>query len=202
MQLPDFVVPVYHIDTLEHNQKFCKGGFFPSNEDGEWCGEGMYFWDTFSNANKWLITRSNQSPIKFTMAGASLKCNKYDVLDLTDVKSSEELLSVAKMLATKYDVDLNLSSIGAVINFVHRTLILQEASRIFSVVKIFGSYPRNRSHGLVADIENNMNHSARAKKPHATERVKVIYAVRKKELLHDRKIIDPQEEAQSYEFSI
>ncbi|WP_203649303.1 hypothetical protein [Secundilactobacillus yichangensis] len=202
MQLTDLVVPLYHIDTSEHNEKFCKGSFFPSNEQGEWCGKGMYFWETFSNANKWLVSRSDNTEVKFSMASASLRCNKEDILDLTNVKSSEALYSIAQLLAAKYDVGLDLSKIGAVINFVHETLALQQASKNFSVVKIFGSYPRNHSHGLVAYIESKMSHSRRVKSPHATELVKIIYAVRENELLHDRKIIDPQEEAQTYEFSI
>ena len=47
---------VYHCNDIERCDIFLekKDYMIESKEDGIWLGEGMYFWDNYSNANYWL----------------------------------------------------------------------------------------------------------------------------------------------------
>ncbi|WP_203641988.1 hypothetical protein [Levilactobacillus andaensis] len=71
MALPEVVVPLYHVDTISQNEKFIAGAFWPSKEDGKWCGRGMYFWDNFANAEYWRRDWQRRQKSEFSVATAS-----------------------------------------------------------------------------------------------------------------------------------
>jgi len=193
MSDPEVVIPLYHTDTKSRNRKFVLGAFFPSAENGEWCGKGMYFWDNLSNADYWKGKRRHSAMGEVNVSRSSLRCARNDILDLTSADNSLKLKVFARYYAEKYKVPLNFSENGTVINFVHDAYRLDHGST-FSVVKVSGIYGGPYS-GVIGSNDKEI------KRPHATERVKIIYAVRESVLVSDRAIVDPTKEGIPNEFS-
>ncbi|KRK86336.1 hypothetical protein FC99_GL001665 [Levilactobacillus koreensis JCM 16448] len=178
MALPEVIIPLYHVDTISQNEKFIAGAFWPSKEDGKWCGRGMYFWDNLANAEYWLRQKQRRHAEKFTIVLVALSCQNQDLLDMTDGDVSESLYLFAQHYAQTSQAELDFDDNGAVINFVHDTLQLIGRD-VFSVVKMIGYYPKYRK-GLIA------SNFRRSQYPQATASSRVIYAVRKTEMI-DRK---------------
>jgi len=194
MSIPEVIIPLYHTDTKSLNQKFVSGAFFPSKEDGEWCGAGMYFWDNLSNAHYWEASKRRRARSKdVNVSRSSLKCARNDILDLTSAHNSMQLKIFARYYAEKYNVPVDFSKNGTVINFVHDAYEMDHGST-FSVVRVSGIYGGPHA-GVIGDNDRE------SKRPHATERVKIIYAVREGSLVNDRAIVDPTKEGIPNEFS-
>ncbi|WP_282804004.1 hypothetical protein [Secundilactobacillus kimchicus] len=186
---------LFRADTQSNIDKFLKGGFNPSREDGVWAGQGLYFWDNLSNAKYWLQNRTNKHPeIKYGLTMAELEVNHNQILDLTDDDESKKLKIIAQKYAHLDDMNLNLNENGTVINYVYDRL-KHDGKAVFLVVKIHGSYPKKHSNGIIG-----MNEVKYVKSPHATAKVRTIYAVREPQVLIRRFSIDPTKEEISDEF--
>lgn len=184
----DFVQRVFHVAPAVDNQKFIVNSEFLliSDEDGYWCGAGMYFWDNLSNARYWCSKK--RSPKDYTISQALLKCNTSDVLDLTDLETCHKLIKYAEVILAKMEPrdrpNLDLHKTGAVINFVY-DYSKKAGLATFSVVKMHGLY------GNPKTVSSIYNEGLRY--PHATIRTKTIYAVRNAMLLEERQEVSKHE---------
>lgn len=177
------MIPVYHADYKEQNDKFISGEktLLASFEDGYWCGKGMYFWDNKSNAEYWKkeLTKRKSSELPRSICLASLQYEQDDCLDMTDEKSAESLFKAANEFLNKMDPSerprLDMHKTGAVINFVHNALE-KKGIRAFKVVKMSGDYPNKKK-----SVFNE-----KYGKAHATLKNKIIYSVRDGKLLTER----------------
>ncbi|WP_258115340.1 hypothetical protein [Levilactobacillus yiduensis] len=207
MNFPDMIIPIYHSDIESRNNKFVSGSFFQSDEDGKWCGKGMYFWDNIANAKYWKKRKESSnrddSGVAISIARASLVCSQAELLDLTDVDVGKSLKVAGILFAKKYGITLNLHNNGNVINFVHDAMTRENLNSereelpyptIFSVVKMAGRYPYNTK-GLIGGNDHGGNF------PAATTQIRMIYAVRDESLVQRRSIIDPTKEEISNDFS-
>lgn len=181
----DFVQKVFHVASDRDNRKFIEDNvLLISNEGGYWCGNGMYFWTTLSNARYWLEKKGKG----FTISQAILKCSSDDILDLTDEKTCNDLIESAKIILKKMNekdrIELDFTKTGAVINFVYN-YYSELGQTAFKVVKMQGLYDNPK---LVDSIYNETK-----KHPHPTIRAKMIYAVRENKLLKDRQEVEQHE---------
>lgn len=186
-------IPLYHVDNSLNNQKFARGEMIdPSDEDGEWAGKGLYFWDNIGNAHYWAESRRYSN---VTISRAMMQTLDEFILDLTEPESVSNFLHLAEFLLTKINRDADFSSIaekGALINGVYESLQRlnkKEGSRgllpqLFKVVKVNGYYPATPERDFFKVSGSRRN------SPHVTLKAKVIYAVRDQTILEQREVIE------------
>lgn len=190
-------ITLYHVDTVSRNKSFVSGAYHPSLEDGKWCGKGMYFWDNLSNADYWIRIKERHKVGQYNVAGSELICSSDDILDLTDDHVVKQLSIVAQYFANKYDIDIDMTSNGKVINFVY-DILKEQDNKLFSVVKAIGYYPNKKSDNF---IRINEDLSGKRRYNVVTDRARTIYCVRERDLVKNRFIVDSREGFR-YEFSI
>lgn len=191
--LPDeLCIPVYHVDKNDNNQAFVRGAMLtPSDEDGEWAGNGVYFWDNIGNAHYWTKSRRYKN---ITISKAMMRTYEKFILDLTEPESASNFLRLVKIVQEQIKRNIDLTSKaekGAVINFVctflqkmqKNSLNIKKIPQPFKVVKVVGYYPSAPEHVLFA-VSDDKNLG-----PHVTLKTKVIYAVRDQTILEQRQII-------------
>lgn len=207
MNSPELQIPLYHVDTQERNKKFVyDGAFFPSDEDGLWCGKGMYFWDSPGNARYWQNVVKSHGKKDVTTVIAYLKCPLECILDLTDNDQSIQFLTYAQRIFEDPEIGMDVSlfpiqEAGSVINTVHD--YIEELSGVgsaFSVVREDGTYPRliKKKNGLLGKQKRSYNKSRSLPLP--TEGNRRVYAIRDGSLLKVRS--EYEEGDNPYEFSI
>ena len=69
----------YHTTYTIYKNSILKNGFYKSNKNNEWLGEGVYFWDCEENALWW---RKKSNTIKRCIFICDLKCKLSNYLDL------------------------------------------------------------------------------------------------------------------------
>lgn len=70
----------YHRTLSVYLDNIKKNGFKPSNNDDDWLGMGVYFWDSIENAKWWNV--GTGSVIEKCTIICRLKCDKTQYLDL------------------------------------------------------------------------------------------------------------------------
>jgi len=207
MDSPELRIPLYHVDTQTNNKKFVyHNAFFSSEEDGFWCGSGMYFWDSLGNAKYWQNIEKSHGKKDATIVMAYLECPIKCMLDLTDHDVSMQFLAYAQKVFQDPNLGLDMQlypvkSAGAVINTVHdymeQSLGVNSA---FSVVREDGMYPSlaKKRNGLLGEQKSSYNRES--KHPLPTEGNRRVYAVRDNSLLRMRSELEKGDNP--YEFSI
>lgn len=73
----------YHTNSLSKCMDFITTSHLVwCEEDGNWLGSGMYFWDNLSNAKFWQVKKEKYGAIDVKIVRALLSLT--DLLDLTD----------------------------------------------------------------------------------------------------------------------
>lgn len=84
----------YHKTLCIYINDIKKDGFKPSNEDDDWLGLGVYFWDNIENAKWWNV--GTGSIIKNCIIECELKCNINQYVNLNDKMEMDKLDSFCK----------------------------------------------------------------------------------------------------------
>lgn len=195
--LPDELrIPLYHVDKSCNNAAFVSGAALtPSREDGDWAGNGVYFWDNIGNAHYWVKLRNYEN---ITISKAMMRTRENFILDLTEPESASNFRRLAKIIQERFDKSFDLTSEtekGAVINLVCSSLqkvhekmqekgvTVDDLPQPFKVVKVAGYYPSAPERDFFAVLGD------KKLGPHVTLRTKVIYAVRDQTVLKQRQLI-------------
>ena len=148
-----------------------------SKEDGIWLGEGMYFWDNYSNANYWLHEkeRKDTQDKQFSIIKGNAIISK--ILDLTDFDICNTFEKIWRLYANKVGIDINIP-LGKKINFLFDNVTFVRDA--YDVIKIHGKYNRTPEN----DLYRYNIHSTQTE---PTLNVKTIYSVRKNDCLFNFK---------------
>lgn len=173
----------YHCNDRERCIEFVSSGkLIWCQEDGEWLGAGMYFWDNAFNANGyWKVQKIRHAPHKkYITVTANILLDH--LLDLTDWDMANKVAKVwesyCKILHLAPDEPL-----GKKLNFLfdHNS----KFSSNFFVLKIYGKYNRTFTNQLFG---YNI-HSCRTEPTLAT---KCIYSVRNANCICDKSFFDEE----------
>lgn len=88
---PDFNEIGYHATYSKYYANIIKEGFHVSNEDNDWLGRGIYFWDSMTNANWWQKKLSKSGEKCIIKCNLSCKRENYIDLDI-DMEKFERFL--------------------------------------------------------------------------------------------------------------
>lgn len=119
----------YHGTTAEAADRLVSGeDFEPSDEDDEWFGKGVYFWEhAFQQAWWWAKRKGNPNP---AVIGAVIRLgNCFDLLDSGNVAILREFHDkmIADMKTTDVEIPVNVRSHRsldcAVFNYLYSELI-------------------------------------------------------------------------------
>lgn len=69
----------YHTTLKIYKESIIENGFKPSNNEDDWLGEGIYFWDNIKNAEWWISDKAMLSKCIFI---CDLQCNLSNYLNL------------------------------------------------------------------------------------------------------------------------
>lgn len=83
----------YHATITTNKESILNEGFKPSNNDDDWLGEGIYFWDDIKNAEWWNRKGNIISGCIFI---CRLTCNLINYLDLDDKAEMDKLDTFSK----------------------------------------------------------------------------------------------------------
>lgn len=72
----------YHKTLYIYVESIKKNGFKPSNENDDWLGFGVYFWDNVENAKWWNV--GTDSVIKSCIIECELKCDINQYVNLNE----------------------------------------------------------------------------------------------------------------------
>lgn len=72
----------YHKTLHMHVSNIKKYGFKPSNENDDWLGLGVYFWDNIENAKWWKVGTGTGAIKKDCIIECELKCKMEQYLNL------------------------------------------------------------------------------------------------------------------------
>lgn len=83
----------YHATLAKYKESIEKEGFEPSNNDDDWLGEGVYFWDNIENAQWWKRKRKT---IPHCIFVCNLSCNLSNYLNLDNEYEMDKLDAFSK----------------------------------------------------------------------------------------------------------
>lgn len=175
-------IPLYHVDSEENNRKFIRNGSLPATiEDGDWAGNGLYFWDNIGNAKYWIKKdKDNNANVKLTILKVLLSASENKVLDLTEpetVKNFEHMVTkLSESFRRKFTWDSNQR--GSIINAFYDLLVEITHGDVFQVVKLIGYYPSAPNSDFFSKGDESSNLT-----PHVTIKSKTIYSIRDQELI-------------------
>jgi len=106
-------VIAYHGTTVETAERLVAGeDFQPSDQDDEWFGKGIYFWEhAFQQAWRWAKKKDKMNP---AVVGAVLRLgNCFDLLDTGNV-------AVLRDFHEKYVAKIQVAGLGLAVNVWNR----------------------------------------------------------------------------------
>lgn len=175
---PKQVIKVYHCNDKDRVREYIKEDkIIDSMEDGYWLGNGMYFWDTQSNAEYWRkekIRKNNQK--EYLIVSSFLKFSDDEILDLTDLNTQRKVENLWDKIALKEKYSKN-PPLGKKLNMIYKIM------PFFEVIKVIGVYPKTPKTELFSQPK-------RSDSPHADNKNKVIYSVKTHKCLFEKKVID------------
>lgn len=89
---PEYNEIGYHATYSKYYDNIINNGFHASNEDNDWLGAGIYFWDDMTNANWWKkkLTKNEEKCI----IKCNLSCKRENYIDLdVEMEKFEEFLT-------------------------------------------------------------------------------------------------------------
>ncbi|MBE4726277.1 hypothetical protein [Leuconostoc citreum] len=170
-------IPVYHVDSENKITEYIQNNkFLDSQEDGDWLGSGMYFWDNVANSKYWQAIKIRHNPAKtYKTVKVQQTFEDNELLDLTDKEIMASTLQYASVLegrgkSQSRDVTKHM---GALLNTLYE--VTAESPEIFgfsfSVIKGTGLYSKT----VLSDNDNDLINTTLSKTPHLTHFMKTIY---------------------------
>ncbi|MDV3518212.1 hypothetical protein [Lentilactobacillus otakiensis] len=180
-------LPVFHVGEENKNIEFCrnKTSIIFHEEDGEWAGNGMYFWDNLYDVNYWLKHLNNVCKNeKHNCVKASLQVADKNMLNLTnnhDIDEFEnELYKMCSFVGKENEISKDYR--GANINLYYRLYKAACGSPPFTVVKVNGYYKNIPTTSLIfRDDHEHKNY-------YATNNIRTIYSVLKSDNVINRRV--------------
>ncbi|GAX04663.1 hypothetical protein IWT140_02306 [Secundilactobacillus pentosiphilus] len=177
------IYPVYHVGRKSDIKHFLEDRRFlnASNEDGDWAGQGMYFWNNLSDAKYWLRGKKKRHPnVNYQVVKATFSTSPDRLLDLSNLDDVRKFEDELRQMCEVVGEPLDLEARGANINLYFR-LFSNFNVLPYDAVKIIGEYPQTPSTEVLFTRHNSHN-----KGPHATLTTKQIIAVRNPECILER----------------
>lgn len=190
---------VFHVNKRKKINDFVNSKILSTSiEDGEWFGNGMYFWDNKPNCMFWIRNRKyKENKIDYKVVQSSIEYDDSDIIDFTNDDDVVYFEKLEKIIAS----DLNLTDaeiiqmgkeLGYSINVCLENME-QMPSGAPSLIKGFAHYPSTPK-----IYQFSKKHFALTKYNHRalpTRDIKVIYCVKDKKVLNfnDTDIIDLEE---------
>ncbi len=157
----------FHVNSKEKCDTFLlEDTIIEPQEDENWLGIGMYFWDNEGDTNYWARKKYNEN-IKTVISVKTIIC-----LDKTLDLTNDDVLSGMLRLWKKHcenSNDRNNQGYGIIIDKLYNIFY----KKIFDVIKGHGNYPRKVE---LFRITNK-------KTPHLTSSTKTIYCVKNKKAI-------------------
>ncbi|MGT2717561.1 hypothetical protein [Streptococcus oricebi] len=159
------IIPLFHCNKEEILEELLNKRLVISRhqDDADWGGEGMYFWDNKANANYWKSIKGGNTGI--------IKCyisfdDENELLDLTDLEHERRIDKLIKLVSKqkKYP-SLAMGSRGKKIDFYCDKLGIK-------LVKFFAKYPHTPNTDLISS-------NSSSKKERLTNQIKAIYCIKK-----------------------
>lgn len=173
----------YHANSESKLKKFEETGEMILHEDSYWLGKGMYFWDNFGNAIFWKNEKIRKSEHiidgKIRILKAKIKLDK--LLDLTDPEEIKKIDIIWRTMEKKTKKNIKSEELGKKIDIIIEFF----PKDIYKYDIIKGIFQYNN------DIAKRMEFS---KETRLTANVKVIYNVKNKENILEKKIMNEEDE--------
>lgn len=164
----------YHCNDKKRCKDFIEKNklIWSSSEiDGQWLGNGMYFWDNLSNAKYWEKEKQRKNKNdEFDIVVANISLQRF--LDLTD----EDVVCGVERYWGKLNDELQLTREGEVVYIGEKLNYLfeyVEAFKEFNTLKIHALYPRKKEKIINYKISSN-------KTPRPTTQVRSIFSIKNK----------------------
>ena len=173
---------LYHCNDAERCSQYLSNEDYIilCQEDGDWLGDGMYFWDNKSNAEYWYQKKlKDDSSKEYLIVQSQVLLSK--ILDLTDEKVCSFMSRLWSIYTTKIKVKENAETglkLNCLFRYYHDLL-----GTAYHVIKVFGFYPGNSEQSFIV-------YDPKKRKPLPCMDIKCIYSVRNKECIISRETVD------------
>ncbi len=174
-------IVLYHCNDEKRCQRFLKSDTYMiiSPEDGDWLGQGMYFWDNLGNAKYWEYNKQRKAPdVKHLIIKARVSLE--NVLDLTDIEVCKSLDNLWNSLQAKYKGKPNYDPkprLGKKLNILYKSF--PDFIENYKVIKVLGKYINTPPNGFI-------EYSPKEERIEPILSAKVIYNVKRKEAILER----------------
>ncbi len=177
-----FQSPVFHVGRKNKVNHFCNDDNFIicHKEDGNWLGNGMYFWDNEYDANYWFCNLKKKYPDElYLCTKGNLKVPEDQMLNLTNKKDMDQFSKELEHLCSLFKREVK-NSLGANINLYYKLYEEFSGYKPFIVSKIFAQY---------ANIPVNELIYKPSMGPKITTNIRTIYSVLEASAIHNRILV-------------
>lgn len=178
---------LYHCNDKKRCSQFIDSDKYMivSQEDGNWLGQGMYFWDNLGNAKFWMGEKKKKDPSQEYQI-VKARVSMENLLDLTDI----DICKAVQQLWDKCEQEMDLPKgkavgLGLKLNTLCRSI--EAFNTGYNVYKVFGKYNKTPKNQLIIyDLTND--------KVEPILSVKTIYNVKKYQAILERSAVEEVEE--------